>query len=341
MILMKVSLRVSIAAALVVSVMLGAACGGGGAGSGGDGDLVVVGTVSSIVDLIAQVGGDRVEAKSLVPTGRNTHDYQPRPSDARALEGADLFIDNGLGLNGTLLDFAQGNLPGETPTILLGNELPEDVKIAVGGGECHEAHSEAESAEGHCHGTINAHTWPDPKLAGSYVRMIAGALSEVDPDGAEIYQQNAKELRAQIDELHEAIAAATATIPEANRKLVVYHDAWAYFAKRYGLRMIGALQAANLAEPSASEVRAMIDQIKAEQVPAFFGSEVFPSDVMDAVAEQTGAKHIRGLSDDSLPGETGEPEHTYVGLMLNNAKLVVEALGGDAAALEAFENEGL
>lgn len=319
--------RIRLAAGLAAGAVLLASCGGGG-GSGDDGDLVVVGTVNPIVDLIRKVGGDRVTVSSIVPAGRNTHDYSPRPSDARTLTDADLFIDNGLGLNETLLDFALNNLPDDAQTMLLGNELPGDTRLATGDGTCHE---------GHCHGTVNAHTWPDTLVAQRYAELIADALTAVDRDGEDVYRANAKTLADRLGRLHEAIAAATATVPEQNRKLVVYHDAWAYFARRYGFRMIGALQAVNLAEPSAGEVRAMVDQIKAEAVPAFFGSEVFPSDVMGAVAEESGAKHVPGLSDDTLPGKPGEPEHSYVGLMLANTRLIVSSLGGDSTALDEFE----
>ena len=170
-----------------------------------------------------------------------------------------------------------------------------------------------------------------------YAGTIANTLAKADPEGAAEYRENAQELQAQIEGLDEAIKSATATVPPENRKLVVYHDAWAYFARRYGYQMIGALQVANFAEPSAAEVRAMIEQIKTERVPAFFGSEVFPSDVLDAVAEATGAKYVPDLSDDRLPGKPDDPEHSYLGMITENAKLIVGALGGDIAALEAFE----
>lgn len=315
-------------AALTGAVLL-AGCGGGGS-EGNDEGLVVVGTVSPIVELIRQVTGDRAEVASLVPAGRNTHDYAPRPSDARKLEDADLFIDNGLGLNRALTTFAVENLPTEAELVVLGPEVPQDQLIGAGDGVCHE---------GHCHGAVNAHLWPDPKIAERYVGLITAALTKVDPAGKSVYEANQTELIAQIGGLHEAIVAATATIPEPNRKLVVYHDAWAYFARRYGYKMVGALQAVNLAEPSAAEVRGMIEAIKTEGVPAFFGSEVFPSDVMDAVAEESGARHVPGLSDDTLPGRPGDPEHSYVGLMLRNAQLIVASLGGDTAALDAFAED--
>ncbi|MEW6475223.1 MAG: metal ABC transporter substrate-binding protein [Actinomycetota bacterium] len=300
------------------------ACGGGGAGASDS--LVVVSSVAPLVDMIERVAGSRAEVRGLVPPGENGHTYVPRPSDARTLSDASLFIDNGLSLNNVVRGSVSGNLPKGADIHFLSEGVPESELIGNPDG-CHE---------GHCHGPVNAHLWPDPNYASIFVDEIVKALSAVDKDGADEYRRNGQALQAQMDRLDEAITEASATVPEASRKLVVYHNAWAYFARRYGFTMIGALQVLNFAEPSAREVRGMIDQIKAEGVPAFFGSEVFPSDVLGAVEEATGARYVPDLADDRLPGEPGAPGHSYVGMMATNAKLIVEALGGDTAALDAF-----
>ena len=306
-----------------VALVAAPACGGASASK----DLVVVSTVAPLVDLVSTVAGDRAEVRGLIPPGENGHTYQPRPSDAKALAGADLFIDNGLGLNESVSGFAFENLPEEATARFLGDSIPASGLIGAPG-SCHE---------GHCHGPVNAHVWPDPRYAAVYVDAIVTVLSEKDPDGAKTYRKNADQLNARINGLHDAIIRATATVPEANRKLVVYHDAWAYFARRYGYMMIGALQVANFAEPSAGEVRAMIDQIRTEKVPAFFGSEGVPSDVLKAVEEEAKARYVPDLADDRLPGKRGDALHSYVGMMLTNAKLIVGNLGGDTAALTEFE----
>lgn len=319
--------RVVLAGVALVS-LASTACGGGGAGASFSGDLVVTSTVAPLVDLVRTVAGDRANVRGLVPLGENGHTYQPRPSDARTLSGTNVYIDNGLGLNDAVRDFALGNLPEDAEVVFLAEKVPESELIGAKPDDCHE---------GHCHGPVNAHLWPDPQFASLYVGAIADVLARVDQEGAAEYRENAKALQTRIDGLHEAITTASATVPENKRKLVVYHEAWAYFARRYGYVMIGALQAANFAEPSAEEVRTMISTIKVAGVPAFFGSEVFTSDVLGAVQEATGARYVPDLSDDRLPGAPGDPGHSYVGMMTANAKLVVGGLGGDTAALDAFE----
>ena len=100
--------------------------------------------------------------------------------------------------------------------------------------------------------------------------------------------------------------------------------------------MIGAIQPTDFSEPSAAELRSTIEQVRATQVPAFFGSEVFPSDVLEVIEAESGAAYVADLSDDKLPGEPGSPEHSYQGMMLANTRTIVEALGGEASALDSI-----
>jgi ABC-type Zn uptake system ZnuABC Zn-binding protein ZnuA len=124
------------------------------------------------------------------------------------------------------------------------------------------------------------------------------------------------------------------TIPEGNRRLLTYHDSWPYFARRYGFEIIGAVQPSDFSDPSAREVKRLIDQIKREKVPAVFGSEVFPSPVLEQIAREGKTRYIDKLSDDALPGKPGEPQHSYIGMMIENLTIMFEALGG---SVEAFK----
>ena len=127
-----------------------------------------------------------------------------------------------------------------------------------------------------------------------------------------------------------------ATIPEANRRLLTYHDAYAYFAKDYGWTVIGAIQVENFEDPTPREVVDLIDQVREEKVPAIFGSEVFPSPVLEQIGKETGVTYVDVLRDDDLPGAPGDPEHSWVGLMRFDYVTMTEAMGGDATALKAF-----
>ena len=140
-----------------------------------------------------------------------------------------------------------------------------------------------------------------------------------------------------VDELDHAVRTASESLAPADRVLLTYHDAYAYFAENYGFEVIGAIQPADFSDPSPREVADLIDQVRTENVPAIFGSEVFPSPVLDQIAAETGGTYVDTLRDDDLPGEPGDADHSWVGLMRSNYITMTEALGGDATALETFE----
>jgi ABC-type Zn uptake system ZnuABC Zn-binding protein ZnuA len=137
--------------------------------------------------------------------------------------------------------------------------------------------------------------------------------------------------------MDQAIREAVATVPEASRKLLTYHDSWAYFARQYGMEVIGAVQPSNFSQPSVREVAELIDQVKELNLPAVFGSEVFSSDVLESIASEADAKFVDDLADDDLPGKPGDQEHTYLGLMKQNMSAMIPALGGDASSMNGLD----
>jgi len=281
-----------------------------------------------IADLVTRVAGDEVAVKSVVPVGVDGHTYEPVPEDARTLAEADVYIENGMGLNDVVTAFAITNYPSGTPHHSLSEVIPTSEVISTNTAEEIAAH-------GHAH-EFNAHFWPDPTYAIMYVNRIAQVLAEFDPTDAAGYVERAAALIAELQLMDAAFRASLATIPDANRKLVVYHDSWSYFGRRYDIPVIGAIQPTDFSEPSAGELRDTIVQVREAGVPAFFGSEVFPSDVLEAIAAETGATYVADLSDDKMPGEPGTPEHSYIGMMLANTRQIVSALGGDPSALDTI-----
>ena len=186
-------------------------------------------------------------------------------------------------------------------------------------------------------GNPNPHLWTSPPLGLRYAELIRDELVALDPDNASYYNENLEALRERINDLDRRIAEAVATIPPENRKLLTYHDSFPYFGPRYGFEIIGAVQPSDFTEPSPREVAQLIDQIREAQVPAIFGSEVFPSPVMEQIAREGGADFVDQLRDDDLPGAPGDPRHTYLGLILTDVEIMVTALGGSTDALEGFD----
>ncbi len=287
--------------------------------------LKVASTVSPITSLVENIGGDRIELVGLVPEGTNSHTFEPSPSVAAALVDADLFVANGLFLEQPTIRLAEANLGTDARTLLLAEKTVTREEWVF----------DFSFPEGDGH--PNPHLWTAPHLALKYAELIRDELAALDPGNAEYYLENFSRLQSRLQDLDRRIMAATQTIPARNRKLLTYHDSFPYFAPRYGFEIIGAIQPSDFTEPSAREVAQLIDQVREAKVPAIFGSEVFPSPVMEQIAEEGGAVFVAQLRDDDLPGAPGDPNHTYMGLILEDARIIVAALGGDVSALEGFD----
>ena len=287
-----------------------------------DRELQIVTTVAPITSLVAQIVGDGgAQIVGLVPEGTNSHTFEPPPSAAAVVEQADVVFMNGLVLEEPTKDLASSNAKANTVICELGTAiLPEeqwifDFSFPVEGGK------------------PNPHVWTNPPMAREYAEVIRDVLSSLDPARAETYSDNFDLLATQIDELDVAMSAATQSLPEDKRLLLTYHDAYAYFAEHYNWTVVGAIQPSSFDEPTPRDIANLVAQIRARGVPAIFGSEVFPSPVLEQIGAETGTRYIDVLRDDDLPGESGDPDHSWQGLMRLNFVTMVEALGGDASSL--------
>jgi ABC-type Zn uptake system ZnuABC Zn-binding protein ZnuA len=292
---------------------------------GPESGISVVTSVSPITSLTENIGGTKIRLQGLVPEGTNSHTYEPPVSDVRRISGADLIIVNGLRLEEPILELANANKKPSARIVQLGDLTitPEQYKY--------------DFSFPRQEGKPNPHLWPDPVLAQRYAEHIHAALVELDPANRDYYDANLAELAKRLEALDAATRTAVNSIPQTNRKLLTYHDSWAYFADRYGMTVIGAVQPSDFAEPSAREVAQLIDQVKAERVPAVFGSEVFPSPVLEQIARESGAKFVDELRDDDLPGKPGDKLHSYIGLMVQNLRIMVPALGGNSSSVDNIE----
>jgi ABC-type Zn uptake system ZnuABC Zn-binding protein ZnuA len=186
-------------------------------------------------------------------------------------------------------------------------------------------------------GKPNPHLWTDPTYAIAYAALIRDELTALDPDGADVYAANYSAFEAKANELADAIRTDQQTVPEGQLKLVTYHDAYAYFAENFGWEVVGAIQPQDFAEPTPSEVAGLIEQIRQEGVPTIFGSEVFPSAVLEEIGKEAGVRYEDSLRDDDLPGAPGDSEHSWLGLMRSNFATMIRGLGGQPTQLEALD----
>lgn len=287
--------------------------------------IKVVTTVAPITNIVYNVGGDRIDLHGIVPEGVNSHTFEPAPSDAKVLAAADLIIVNGLHLELPTQNLAAKVKKAEAKVLSLGDQT-------ISRKEWHFDFSFPEAE-----GNPNPHLWPNLAYAMEYAELVQDALIGLDPKNKSYYVENTRKYLGQLDQLDKAIFECVKTIPEKNRRLVTYHDSFAYFAPRYGMKVIGAIQPSDFSDPTPREVARIIDQLKKEAVPAVFGSEVFPSKIVAQIAREAGAKVVDTLRDDDLPGELRDPEHTFVGMMKQNMIHMTRALGGNRACIEGID----
>ncbi|PTQ77002.1 zinc/manganese transport system substrate-binding protein/manganese/iron transport system substrate-binding protein [Nitrosomonas oligotropha] len=279
-----------------------------------DGKLNIVTTVSPITNIVQNIGGSHVKVTGIVPDGTDSHTFEPLPSDVKTLQAASIIIVNGLDL--------------ESPTLNLANKVknPATLILQLGNRALTEAEWQYDFSFPREQGHPNPHLWLNIALVMRYAEIVKDQLIAMDPANTASYQQNATIYLAKLQKLDQAIFKCVESIPENNRKLVTYHDSFAYFAPRYGMTVIAAIQPSDFSEPGPQEVISIIKQIRETGVPAIFGSEVFPSKVMAQIARESKAKFVDQLSDDALPAA---PNHSFIGMMVHNMTIMTEALGGN------------
>ena len=307
--------------AFAVLVVVAASACSGGSDRATDGRPVIATTVAPITSIVSSVVGDRATVTGIVPEGSDSHTFEPKPSAAEVLSKADVVYMNGLQLEEPTKKLAQANLADGAEVVELGTQaIPEseylyDFSFPRSGGK------------------PTPHLWTDPPLAKRYAEIVKDDVSKRDPKNADYYDTNYQRFAAQVDELDAAMRTSFKTIP--NRRLLTYHDAYAYFAKTYDWKVVGAIQVSDFEDPTPKEVASLVGQVKREKVPAIFGSEVFPSPVLKQIGREADVRYVDVLRDDDLPGEPGEPEHSWMGLMRFDFITMTEALDGDATALKA------
>jgi ABC-type Zn uptake system ZnuABC Zn-binding protein ZnuA len=304
----RAPLIVFAALAMLASSACGPAASSSAAGSGGPptpaADAIkVVTTTTVFADIVQNVGGSRVVATSIIPAGVGPEDYEPKPDDARKLSDAKLVVSNGVGLDNFLDRLLASGTGGKTPQLVLGDGIPT---INVDG-------------------EPNPHFWLDPSLVKQYyVPKIAAKLSELDPAGKATYDANAAAYSTTLDSLDAELKAKIATLPEANRKLVTFHDAFPYFARHFGFELVGVILANVGQEPTAGELAALVDKVKSAGVKAVFSEAQFSPKLSQTLAQEAGiTKVVTTLYNDALGPA---PADSYLGLMRWNVDQIVAAL---------------
>jgi len=265
--------------------------------------LDVVASFSILADLVKNVGGDRGNVTTLVGPNGDVHVYTPAPSDARKNAGARILFVNGLGLEGWLPRLVQS--AGNKATI-----------VTVSNGVAPLKHGS----------DADPHAWQSIPNVEIYVANIRDALIAADPADAAVFRANAAHYLTELDSLDAEVRAAIAKIPPERRKVITTHNAFGYFAAAYGVEFLAPVGVSTETEPSARNIAALIQQIKADKIPAVFLENLSDDRLIARIAAETGAKAGGILYSDALTDEKG-PAPTYIDLIRHNIKALTSALG--------------
>jgi ABC-type Zn uptake system ZnuABC Zn-binding protein ZnuA len=266
-------------------------------GAAPTGPLQVLATTTLLASLAADVAHGRATVTSLMPVGASPETYEPTPADLVRAHGAGLIVENGAGLEAWLAPMLR-SAAARAPIVNCSDGLPV---IAA-----------------------NPHLWLDPVYARHYVGAMRDGMIAADPAGAATYRANAAALDARLALLDASISRQIATIPPANRNMIVFHNAWQYYDQRFGLQTLGEIEEVPGSEPSAQHIAQLVDAARAAHVRAIFAEPEYNAQLVNAVARSAGIPHVALLYDDSVG--TSPQTRDYISMLETDTATIVQAL---------------
>jgi manganese/zinc/iron transport system substrate-binding protein len=280
-----------------------------------------VATTGQITDALQNIGGDAINLTGLLGPGVDPHLYVPTESDVTTLSEADVIFYNGLHLEAQMERILEQIGSRGTVVVAVGSKLPVDRLLDWDASAPHDPH-----------------VWNDPTLWSIGVAAMRDTLVETDPANADLYRQNSEAYLAEIAATHEYIKAEVERIPIERRVMITAHDAFGYFARAYGLEVLGLQGVSTEAEASAADVQDLADFIVKRQVPAIFVETSVPPRTIEAVQAAVQAQgfevKIGGTLYSDALGDPETPAGTYTGMLRHNTDTLVQALAGQMADAE-------
>ena len=278
----------------------------------------IVTTCTMVTDIVQQVAGDKAEVQGLMGEGVDPHLYKPTRDDLTTLTEADVIFYSGLMLEGRMADSFAKMSRANVPCYAVTELLDEGFLL------------EPEEFDGHW----DPHVWNDVSAWINATKAVAKALSELDPDNADTYQANSDRYTAELEKLHEYAKTSIASIPEKSRVLITAHDAFNYFARAYGIKVMAAQGVTTESEAAISDINALVDYIVENDIKSIFVENIVSDRNLQAVIEGAKAKGhdltVGGELYSDATGPAGTYEGTYLGMVDHNVTLITRKLGGEA-----------
>jgi len=302
----------SLSATLVALLVVSAACGGtSGSPSASNAPYRVVATTSLFADLARLALGDAVQIDAIVPAGIDVHTFEPAPSDVSTIADADLVLMNGIGLDEWVVALVDAAKQSNANILRLGEGLE-------GYGFQYLFTESSNSGRAR-----DPHVWLDPTAAELYLQQIASRVVEDRPELTSAIRSELEKGRSSLRSLSQEVQLIFSAIPADRRKIVTFHDAFRYYARAYGITIVGVAIASPGQDASAREIAALIDAIRAAGVTTVFSEVQFPSKVLNSIAAETGATVLADLYSDALGAAPGD---TYIGAMRANATAIAASM---------------
>lgn len=266
---------------------------------------LVVASASIFADMARNIGGDKIEVRSIVPIGGDPHRYEATPDDAALLAKADLILINGLTFEGWINEVIANSGSKAMVKLITTGITPISSQI----------HS----------GATDPHAWMDAENGLVYIRNIRDGLIAIDPQNANFYEQQHARYNQQLQELHQYIKMRMASIPPQHRILITSHDAFSYFGKKYGIQVSAMMGVSTEADAQTSDMERVVVALEKNKVPAIFIESTINPKMLQQIAKDHHVTIGGSLYADSV-GEPGTDGDSYVGMLRHNADVIATAL---------------
>lgn len=270
--------------------------------------LRVVVSFSILEDIVHQIGAGDVAVTSLVGPDADAHVFEPSPDQARLVAHAQLFVVNGLGLEGWLTRLIQSAQYRGPVVVATKGITPISMTKA-----------------GAAMPAPDPHAWQDVGNVVSYADNIARALVAADPANADAYRERFRHYKATLEALDKRVRDGLAAIPEAKRRVITTHDAFAYYGRAYGVTFLAPEGVTTDSEPSAQAIAELIRQIRRAGIKALFLENISDPRLMEGLARETGATLGPPLYSDAL-SRPDEPASTYTRMIEYNTAALKEGM---------------
>lgn len=280
--------------------------------------IPVAASILPLGDFLEKLGGERVEVTVLIPPGASPHVYEPSPAAVAQAARARVLAYVGAGLDPWVERLLAKGKEGARQVVQATAGIP--LLADVGHHDHDHPPGKASEKGGHHHDQGNPHIWLDPVIAQDICRRLAAALMAADPEHRELYEANLARYLAELEALHQEIAAATATF--RIKEFVSFHPAFSYFARRYGLKEVGVIEAAPGREPTPGLLRKLVNNIRKFEVQAVFAEPQLSPRAAEVLAREAGVKVL------ILDPLGGRPPYgsDYLKLMRHNLAVMQQAM---------------